>query len=586
MELTRLFDLLDRFEARYQKPVLFGGKVDGLWQRYSLTDYIDSAHAVAYGLMHLGIKPGDRIISITFNRPEWNFLDMGIMMCGAIHVPVYPNISNDDYHYIFNHSGARMVFVAGEELYARIKNILPQCPGIEKLFTFRNLHGFEHLGELIELGKKHPQPEALKDIKSNIQGDDVATIIYTSGTTGKPKGVMLSHRNILSNVEATFTIPKQDQGQIVLSFLPLCHVYERMLNYMFQYNGYTIYYVENIATIADAMREVKPHIIGTVPRLLESIHDKIMATGRKLKGLKRMFFFWAIGVGYRFDFSGKNPWYRMQLWLLRKLVFSKWHAALGGNLNLIVSGGAALQERLGRIFWAAGFRVVEGYGLTETSPVIAVNNFQPDGLAIGTVGPPLFNVEVRIADDGEIQTKGPHVMLGYYKDEDQTREVMTPDGWFKTGDIGFLTEKGHVKITDRKKEIFKTAAGKYIAPQVIENKLKESPFIENAMVVGENEKFPAAIISPNYFHIKTWCEVKKIAFSSNLEAMNNPLIRKRIGLEIEKVNATLGEHERLIKFELTSNSWSVDSGELTPTLKLRRKVISSKYVSLIEKIYQ
>lgn len=585
MELTRLFDLLDRFESKFNKPVLFGGKVDGLWQRFSVNDYIESAHNISYGLMHLGIKPGDTIISITNNRPEWNFLDMGIMMCGAIHVPVYPNISTDDYRFIFNHSEAKIVFVSGEELYSRIKEVLPQCPGIQKLYTFRNLHGVEHMDELIDLGSKNQQAELLKTLKDGITPEDVVTIIYTSGTTGTPKGVMLTHKNILSNVEASFTIPPQDPSLVALSFLPLCHVYERMLNYMYQYNGYTIYYVENIATISDAIRETNPFIICTVPRLLESIHDKIMATGRKLRGIKRMFFYWAINLGYRYEIEGNNLWYNFQLWIVRKFVFKKWQDALGGNLQIIVSGGAALQERLARIFWAAGFSVLEGYGLTETSPVISVNNFAPGAIEFGTVGPPLFNTQIRIAEDGEIQCKGPNVMKGYFKDEEHTVQMFSEDGWFKTGDIGVITSRGHLKITDRKKEIFKTASGKYIAPQIIENKLKESPFIEQAMVVGENQKYPAAIVSLNFFHVKTWCEAKNMQFTSNHEAVLNPVIRKRVAKEIEKVNATLGEHERIVKFEFTHNAWSVESGELTPTLKLKRKIISEKYSSLMEKLF-
>lgn len=585
MEVTRIFDLLDRFESNFNKDVLFGGKVDGLWQRYSTKDYLESASDISYGLMKLGILPGDTIISITNNRPEWNFLDMGIMMCGAIHVPVYPNISTDDYKFIFNHSGAKVVFVSGQELYERIKEVLPQCKTIQKLYTFRNLHGIEHMNELIDLGSKNRQPEKLKALKDAILPDDVATMIYTSGTTGTPKGVMLTHKNMLSNVEAVYTIPPLNPELVALSFLPLCHVLERIVNYMYQYNGYTVYYVDNIATVSDAIRETKPFIICTVPRLLESIHDKIMATGRKLRGIKRMFFYWAINLGYRYKIEGNNPWYNFQLWIVRKLVFKKWKKALGGELDIIVSGGAALQERLARIFWAAGFRVLEGYGLTETSPVITVSNLSPGAIEFGTVGPTLFNTEIRIADDGEILCKGPNVMKGYFNDEEQTKQMFTDDGWFKTGDIGIITAKGHLKITDRKKEIFKTASGKYIAPQVIENKLKESPFIEQAMVVGENQKYPAAIVSLNFFHIKTWCEAKHLPFSSNHEAVNNPVIRKRVAKEIEKVNATLGEHERIIKFEMTDNAWSVETGELTPTLKLKRKIICEKYSSLIEKLF-
>jgi long-chain acyl-CoA synthetase len=470
-------------------------------------------------------------------------------------------------------------------MYSRIKDILPECQHIEKVYTFRNLHGIEHLRELTELGKQNPQPEKLQSIKDSITEDDVATIIYTSGTTGIPKGVMLTHKNLLSNVEAIYTIPPQKPELVTLSFLPLCHVLERIMNYMYQYNGYTVYYVDNIALVSEAMRETHPSIVCCVPRVLESIHDKIMATGRKLTGYERIFFYWAVNLGYRYRIEGNHIFYRMQLWMLRKLVFKKWKQALGGKLDIIVSGGAALQERLARIFWAAGFRVIEGYGLTETSPVISVSNFGKNGVEFGTVGPPLKNVQVRIAEDGEIQCNGPSVMKGYFKDPEQTQSVMTADGWFKTGDIGIITKLGHVKITDRKKEIFKTAAGKYISPQLIENKLKESPFIDNAMVVGENQKYPAAIISLNFFHLRSWCEIKQVPYTTNEEIVSNAVIKKRIAKEIEKVNISLGEHERIVKFELTGNTWSVDTGELTPTLKLKRKVIAEKYQTLIEKLF-
>jgi len=585
MEIKRLYDLLDRYKEKFNKPVLFGGKIDGIWQRYSAQQHIENSTNISYGLMKLGIQPGDKIISITTNRPEWNFLDMGIQMCGAIHVPVYPNISSEEYRHIINHSEAKMIFVAGEEMYSRIKDILPECQHIEKVYTFRNLHGIEHLRELIELGKQNPQPEKLQSIKDSITEDDVATIIYTSGTTGIPKGVMLTHKNLLSNVEAIYTIPPQKPELVTLSFLPLCHVLERIMNYMYQYNGYTVYYVDNIALVSEAMRETHPSIVCCVPRVLESIHDKIMATGRKLTGYERIFFYWAVNLGYRYRIEGNHIFYRMQLWMLRKLVFKKWKQALGGKLDIIVSGGAALQERLARIFWAAGFRVIEGYGLTETSPVISVSNFGKNGVEFGTVGPPLKNVQVRIAEDGEIQCNGPSVMKGYFKDPEQTQSVMTADGWFKTGDIGIITKLGHVKITDRKKEIFKTAAGKYISPQLIENKLKESPFIDNAMVVGENQKYPAAIISLNFFHLRSWCEIKQVPYTTNEEIVSNAVIKKRIAKEIEKVNISLGEHERIVKFELTGNTWSVDTGELTPTLKLKRKVIAEKYQTLIEKLF-
>ncbi len=585
MESTRLFDILDRYQKIHPKDIALGGKQDDLWQTYSSDEYIEKATAISYGLMQLGIKRGDKIISITTNRPEFNFLDMGIMMCGAVHVAVYPNISNDDYHYILNHSEAKMLFVAGEEMYRRIKNILPDCPNIEKVYTFRNLHGVEHLKELIALGRAYKKEKELNAIKASVKPDDIAAIIYTSGTTGQPKGVMLSHANILSNVQGTQSIPPQNPNHVVLSFLPLCHVYERMLNYMFQYNGYSIYYVKNVATIADALKEIKPHIITTVPRLLESIFDKIMLSGRKLKGLKRLIFFGAIKLGLKYNSQGNSLWYRFRLWFARQIVFKKWHEALGENLDIIVSGGAALQTRLAKIFWAAGFRVLEGYGMTETSPVIAVSNWSKNGVEFGTVGPILSNVKIRIAEDGEICVKGQNVMKGYFKEPELTQKAFDADGWFKTGDIGHLTQYGNLEITDRKKEIFKTISGKYIAPQLIENKLKESPFIENVMIMGENQKYPAAIISPNFLHLQNWCKVKGLRFSSNSDAIKTERIQNRIAKEVQKVNMQLGEHERVVRFEFTDQAWSVDSGELTPTLKLRRSIICVKYASLIKKLF-
>jgi len=579
----RLFDLLFRLKEHFQKERLLAGKINGQWQFYSTEDYFWNCHYLAYGLMQEGLQPGDKVISITNNIPEWNFLDMAIMMTGAIHVPVYPNMTNQDYEYIFQHSEAKFIFVRGEELYQRVSQLIGKATTVEKIFTFKNLHGKNHLFSLIEKGKEKPFFDELEKRKSNIDENDVATIIYTSGTTGNPKGVMLTHKNILSNVWGVFVIPPQDPEQIALSFLPLCHIYERMLNYMYQYNGYTIYYLENIAELADALKDSHAHIMTTVPRVLESLHDKIVAQGKKLQGLKKLIFFWALQLGYAFDFDRKW-WYKLRLTIARLLVFSKWKEALGGNLNLIVSGGAKLQERLGRLFWAAGFCIMEGYGLTETSPVIAVSNFEPNGIAIGTVGPPLRGVEVKISDDGEILCKGPNVMKGYYKEPELTREAFTDDGWFKTGDIGHLTPQGQLKITDRKKEIFKTASGKYIIPQIIENKLKESPFIENAMIIGENKKFPAALISPNYTYIVSWCEQKGILFSNNEEMRKHPRVIELIFNEVQKINKDLSDHEKIVKFELTQ-AWSIATGELTPTLKIKRRVIANKYQDLIDKIY-
>lgn len=585
MEIQRLFDLLEKTKQMGYREVVFAGKEEGEWKKYNSDEYYEFAYNISYALIHLGLQPGDKVITITSNRPEWNILDMGIMLCGAVHVPVYPTISENDYRYILAHSEAKLVFTAGKELYEKVKPIADEIPAIIDIYTFKNINGLKHFSELVELGSKHPVPERIEQIKSSIMPDDVATIIYTSGTTGNPKGVMLSHANILSNVFETYTIPPA-HAKRVLSFLPMCHVYERMMNYMYQYKGYSIYYVENLAHISDFMSEVRPHIITTVPRLLESIFDKIMSKGRKLKFPVRQIFFWAVNLGLKYDDQGNTGWYKLRLFFARKLVFKKWQKALGGELDIIVSGGAALQMRLAKVFWAAGFRVLEGYGLTETSPVIAVNRFEKNGIKFGTVGLPLSNVEVKIAEDGEILTRGPHIMKGYFKEPQLTADVMTEDGWFKTGDIGMLESQGQLRITDRKKEIFKTAAGKYIAPQVIENKFKESPFIEQILVLGENQKYAAALIVPNFAHLKSWCEVKNIEYSNDSEMIENPEIRKRIQKEIDHLNKNFGEWEQIVRFELLAESWSTDKGELTPTLKLKRNYIVQKYESRVEKLFE
>jgi len=583
MEITRLFDMIDRVKAREFQKVIFAGKLNNEWNTYSSDDYIKFSTNVAYGLIKIGIKPSDKIITITNNRPEWNFLDMGIMLAGAIHVPVYPTISDSDYKYIIEHSEAKLIFCAGKELLERVGRLTADNNNILGIYTFLNISE-NHLFKLIEIGENNQSYEYVEAIKSKIKTDDLATIIYTSGTTGSPKGVMLSHRNIISNLEATYEIPPHEPNYKALSFLPLCHIYERMLNYMYQYNGFSIYYVDNIATIAENIKEVKPNIMSTVPRLLESIFDKIMLKGRKLSFPIKHIFFWAVNLGLKYEIEGNSWWYNLQLFIARKLVFKKWKEGLGGNLDIIVSGGAALQERLARVFWAAGFRVLEGYGLTETSPVIAANNFELNGIKFGTVGPPIINTQIKIAADGEILCKGPGVMLGYYKEPKLTAETFV-DGWFKTGDIGRIEPQGQLKITDRKKEIFKTSAGKYIAPQVIENKFKESPFIEQIIVVGENQKYPAALIVPNFFHLKSYCNVKHIPYSTDKEMVENTIIIKRIGKEVDKYNKFFGEAERIVRYELLSEAWSIAGGEFTPTLKLRRSIIQNKFADKIELLF-
>lgn len=586
MEVTRIFDLLTHYSLSYkEKDDVLAGKEGGNWVKYSLEQYQDYANQISYGLLKLGIGRSDTIATISNNRPEWNFIDMGIMQIGAVHVPIYPTISEEDYKYILKHAGVKIVFVAGKELLRKIEHILPEIENVQKVYTFKEVEAYENLSGLIELGKQNPVPDVIEKLKTGIGEDDVATLIYTSGTTGYPKGVMLSHKNILSNVKASQAIFPVDETSRGLSYLPLCHVYERMVNYVLQYKGVSIYYAENMATIVDNIQEVRPHIMTTVPRLLEKVYDKILAKGRKLKGIKKQMFFYAVNLGlkYEFDQTGK-AFYQAKLRLMNKLVFSKWRAAFGGEMVCIVSGGAALQPRLARIYNAAGINVLEGYGMTESSPVIAVNTFVPGKRKIGTVGPPLEGVEVKISTEGEILVKGDNVMKGYYKDEAMTATTIV-DGWLHTGDVGVIDEKGLLKITGRVKEIFKTSMGKYISPVLLENKIKESPFFDQIMVVGENQKFAAALIVPDFEHLRTWCKIKGVAWTNTEEMLKNKVIRDRFKREIDCFNKQFGDTEKIKKFELIDHEWTVDSGEITANLKLKRSLIQKRYADIIEKLF-
>ncbi len=585
--VTRLFDLLPYYAATFKpKDDVLAAKDNGIWVKYTIQDYIKAADNISYGLMELGIGKGDNIATIAASRPEWNFIDMGIMQTGAVHVPLYPTISEDDYRFILNHAGIKYILIPGKEAYRKLQPIIAEIPSLKGVYTIKEANGLPLLEELINLGEQNQAAQKLDEVKRSIQPTDLATIIYTSGTTGNPKGVMLNHNNIISNFKACVHIlPFGEEGR-ALSYLPLCHIYERMLNYLCQYAGVSVYYAESIATIGDNVKEVKPNLISTVPRLLEKIYDQIINTGRKLKGIKKFIFFRAVHIGLNYELNRANGWwYTIQLNLARKLVFSKWNESLGGNLKVIVSGGAALQPRLARTFWAAGIPVLEGYGLTETSPVIAVNNFDKNGVAFGTVGPIIEGTTVKIANDHEILCKGPGVMIGYYKDADLTAGVIDKDGWFHTGDQGRIEPQGHLKITGRKKEIFKTSFGKYISPELIENKFKESHFIDSLMVVGENQKYAAAIIVPDFTFLKSYCNAKEIPYSSDSEVIANPRIVKRYHKEIQKLNKSLGATEQIKSFELLDKEWSVESGEVTATLKLRRKFIHEKYSTQISKLF-
>ncbi|HNW98574.1 MAG TPA: AMP-binding protein [Bacteroidales bacterium] len=463
---------------------------------------------------------------------------------------------------------------------------MPNIPTIKTVYTFKNLKGLPHLGELIELGEKNKVPEKLQSIKDSITENDIPTIIYTSGTVGNPKGVLLTHKNIITDFIAFSQIPPYEPGVRAMSFLPICHVYERTVNYFYLYKGYSVYYCDNIANVGEYVKEVKPHIMCVVPRLLEKIYDKIVNTGSKLKGIKKYIFFWALHLGHRYELDKAKGWlYEMELKLARKLVFSKWKQSLGNNLDIIVSGGAALQPRLARIFWAAGFRVLEGYGLSETSPVITCNDIIAKGTKFGTVGKVLEGVEVKIADDGEIIVYGPIIMKGYYKEPGLTKEAIDDKGWFHTGDIGEIDNDGFLKITGRKKEIFKTSFGKYVAPQLIENKFKESDFIDNIMVIGENQKFAAALVVPDFNNLRNWCAYKGIVYTTNDEMLNLPRIKKRFAKEIAKYNEHFGDTEKIKSYELMKNDWSIETGELTATLKLRRTFLNKKYAAEIQNLF-
>jgi long-chain acyl-CoA synthetase len=586
MEVTRIFDLLPRYKQVFKsKEDALSGKEDGKWVKYSIDQYIGAANNISYAFLKLGIKKGDKIATITSNRPEWNFLDMGILQTGAIHVPIYPTISESDYKYILKHAEVKFVFVAGKELLGKINHILPEIPSLEGVYTFRKTDGAKYLSEMIEMGKSNSDPEKLTEISAGIKPSDIATLIYTSGTTGNPKGVMLSHTNIISNMLALYHIFPVDETSRCISYLPVSHVYERTNIYIYHYLGVSIYYAENMGTIADNIKEIKPHILTTVPRLLEKVYDKIIAKGKKLSILQKSVFFWAVNLGLHYDIKGKSGFYKQQLLIANKLVFSKWREGLGGNMRVIVSGGAALQPRLSRIFTAAGIPILEGYGLTETSPVIAVNTFEPGGRKFGTVGKPIKGVEVKIADDEEILCKGPNVMSGYFKEHELTKQAIDPDGWFHTGDLGRLEPEGHLKITGRKKALFKTAMGKYISPEHIENLLVESSFIDAALVVGENQKFAAALIAPDFNQLRSFCTEKNIEYSGDKEIVRHPEIMKRFRKEVQEANKKLGSFEQVRNFGIMESEWSIQSGELTANLKLRRNFICNKYRETIDKLF-
>ena len=587
--IARLFDFPYYQQDKYTSiPDALTTKQNGVWIKTSTQEYIAKANAVSRALLKMNVQKDDKIAIISANnRTEWNIMDIGVLQTGAQTVPIYPTISEDDYEYILNHSGAIYCFVSDAEILRKINLIRDKIPNVKEIYSFNEIEGCKNWNDLLILGVDTGNQSDVEDRKNNVQSKDLATIIYTSGTTGRPKGVMLSHQNIVSNVlDSASRIPFEAGKTRALSFLPICHIFERMILYLYQYYGVSIYFGESIDKISDNLKEVRPTVITAVPRLLEKVYDKIYAKGTELTGIKKNLFFWAIDLGLRYEPYGKNGfWYEFQLKIARKLIFSKWKEGLGGNLDLMVSGSAALQPRLARIFAAAEIPVIEGYGLTETSPVISVNDIRNYGFKVGTVGKVIDNVEVVIAEDGEILCKGPNVMMGYYKDEKLTSEVIT-NGFFHTGDIGVFDDQGFLKITDRKKEMFKTSGGKYIAPQLIENTMKQSRFIEQIMVIGDGQKMPAAFIQPNFDFIKEWAIIHEIVLGkSNEEIVSNEKVIARIQEEIDSLNEKFGNWEKIKRFELTPDVWSIEGGQLTPTLKLKRKIVMEKYTDLFHKIY-
>lgn len=590
-EPRRLFDCLDYHLERSPLDEMLAGKEAGQWKKYSTRQVRDTVDDISAGLLSLGIGPGDmtvenrdKVAILSKNRPEWLMVDLAVQQIGAILTPVYPTINVNELEFILNDAQVKIAFVNDEELYLKVLSLKSRVPSLQEIYSFEHVANARHWKEVTALSTAALKAQ-IKPIADRIKYEDLATIIYTSGTTGKPKGVMLSHRNILSNVLDCIPCFPPGEKMRSLSFLPLNHIFERMVSYLYLFRGTSIYYAESLETIGDNLKEVKPNMFTTVPRLLEKVYDRIMQKGNELTGVKKKLFFWAHGLAEKFEINkDMGAWYNMQLALANKLIFSKWREGLGNNIKCIVTGGAACQVRLIRIFTAARIIIMEGYGLTETSPVIAVNRYQEKDRMFGTVGPLIDNVEVKIAEDGEILSKGPNNMMGYYKRPDLTAEVIT-DGWFHTGDIGMMVDNKFLKITDRKKELFKTSGGKYVAPLPVENKLKESPYIEQVMIVGSERKFVGALIIPSFPNLREWCRQNNITDAPNDALIRHPGVIELYKELVESFNKYFNHVEQIKKFELLPDEWGVDSGELTPKMSMKRKVIMEKYRDAIERIY-
>jgi long-chain acyl-CoA synthetase len=588
MNVTRTFDLLERYKENFQKDDALCFKKNGSWIKFSSQDYIDYSYNFCYGLYELGYRKGDKIVTVANSRPEWNFVDAGMSMLGIVHAPVFTSLSAAEYEYIIKNSGAVMIIISEKKLFKCVSPALKNKGFSIPVYTFDEVEGAMNWSEIVEKGKLCSEQTRMdvETIKNQIRPEDFTSLVYTSGTTGKPKGVMLSHRNLVSNFISAAEVFNLKPTDKYLSILPLCHVGGRLGNYQTQFSGTSIYYAENMGSIALNMAEIKPDGFDAVPRVLEKFYDVIISKGKKLTGIKKSLFFRAVTLGLKYEPFGENGWlYELKLKIADKLIFSKWRSALGGNVRIVGCGGASLQPRLERVFWAAGIKIINMYGLTETSPIITINRTYKGGVKLGSVGTVIEGVEVKIADDGEILCKGPNVMLGYYNDPVLTKSVFDDDGWFHTSDIGYLEENRFLMVTDRKKEIFKLSNGKFIAPQIIENMFKEALIIDQIMVVGEHEKFASALISPNFKYFDEWKKENRISFSDYTEMVQLPEITSVFNTEIEAINKRISPPERINRFRLVPDEWSPGSGELSPTLKLRRKFISNKYRDILDQIY-
>ncbi|MBQ5958347.1 MAG: long-chain fatty acid--CoA ligase [Bacteroidales bacterium] len=585
---TRIFDILSVYTEKWpNQQVALARKENGAWRKYSPAEYQELTRKVSYALIELGIMPNDKVALISGNRPEWNILDMAIMQVGAITVPIYPTISKEDYRFILDNCDAKMVVLEGVTVMNKVTEVREQIPQLKYLYTFQDREKYPYFAQLVTLGEEHPHAEELQQRMNDVRPENCATILYTSGTTGTPKGVMLSHSNLMHQLYNLRHTPAP-WSKVAFSFLPICHAYERMLVYLYQFLGMSVYYAESLATIASDMKEVHPTMMSAVPRLLEKMYEKIVQAGKKQQGFKGKVFKWSLRLAeqYKIDDSKRSGWYNFKLRIADKLVYSTIRKNLGAeHFDIVVSGAASIQPKIAAFFSAIKMPVYEGYGMTETSPVIAVSNNNPHGREVGTVGPALPGVEIKVTSEGELCCKGHNVMMGYYKNEALTNEIIDKDGWLHTGDIGYINEYGQVFITGRLKSLFKTSMGKYVNPQVIEEKFSESGFFENVVVFGEGQKYAVALIVPDFNFLKEWCKKHEIAYTTPSEMITVKEVKDRIAREVQKYNVLFGEFEQIKRYTLIADEWSTANGILTPTLKVKRKIVNQKYENVIQEMF-